>query len=453
MSLAPTTRERTGTSANVIIPVRWDHSEVTSRMPATGSRTAAGFTPSVRTEAKVWSAAVPATERPITATTVSATVATCIQKPARVSTILRSSTATRRPRPGRVWTPAVLTGIGGARVVVLMRGLLPARGDRIGRGQLEEEALEAGVRGGGDPVQHDAARPSPPGDDLRLGLDQPAAAVGGVRRQAGAVQGGVEPREVGGLDDRPGLGQQLGARALRLDPPVADDHDPVGDGLDLGQQVRGEQHGAAAVGEAPQQPAHPAHALGIEAVGGLVEDQDLRVAEQRVGEAEALAHAERVLADAPAGRRLVEADELEQLVDALHRHAHGPGGDGERLAAAAAGVLRRRVEQDPDAAAGVRQVAVAPAEDPGLAAVGLGQADEHPHRRALAGAVGAEEAGDGARLAAEGDIGDDGAPSELLGESVRFRSCRQTRGRPGFRPRSRGLRLPAPCGGGEQRLW
>jgi hypothetical protein len=79
-------------------------------------------------------------------------------------------------------------------------------------------------------------------------------------------------------------------------------------------------------------------------------------------------------------------------------------------------VLGRGVEQDPDAPAGVRQVAVAPAEDPGLAAVGLGEADEHPHRRGLAGAVGAEEARDGARLAAERDIGDDGAPAELLGE-------------------------------------
>ena len=54
-------------------------------------------------------------------------MATWSQKPARVSTILRSSTATRRPRPGRAWTPAVFTRIGAARVVVLMRLLLSAR--------------------------------------------------------------------------------------------------------------------------------------------------------------------------------------------------------------------------------------------------------------------------------------------------------------------------------------
>jgi hypothetical protein len=88
---------------------------------------------------------------------------------------------------------------------------------------------------------------------------------------------------------------------------------------------------------------------------------------------------------------LVETDEFQQRVDALRRHAHHLGGHGERLAAPAAGVLRGRVEQDPDALAGVGQVAVAFAEDPRRAAVGLGQADKHPHRRGLAGTVGAEE--------------------------------------------------------------
>src|SRR5215212_8067983 len=53
ISLAPTTRERTGTSAKVIIPVRWDHSEVTSRIPVIGSSTAAGCSPTSRTPTKV----------------------------------------------------------------------------------------------------------------------------------------------------------------------------------------------------------------------------------------------------------------------------------------------------------------------------------------------------------------------------------------------------------------
>jgi hypothetical protein len=99
-----------------------------------------------------------------------------------------------------------------------------------------------------------------------------------MHRQTGAVERRVELREVVGLDNASGRAQQLGRGALRLDLPVADDHDPVGDGLDLGQQVRGEQDGPAAVGEVAQHPAHPAHALGVEAVGGLVEDEHLRVA-------------------------------------------------------------------------------------------------------------------------------------------------------------------------------
>src|SRR4051794_39716988 len=52
-SLAPMTRERTGTSVKVIIPVRCDHSEVTRRIPVIGSSTAAGCSPTSRTPAKV----------------------------------------------------------------------------------------------------------------------------------------------------------------------------------------------------------------------------------------------------------------------------------------------------------------------------------------------------------------------------------------------------------------
>jgi hypothetical protein len=157
-----------------------------------------------------------------------------------------------------------------------------------------------------------AARATTSGSASTSRRSPPAA----LRRQPRVVQRGVEAGEVGRLDEGAGLREQLGTRALRLDPPAADDHHAVGDRLDLGQQVRREQHGAAAVGEAAQQLAHPAHALRVEPVGGLVEDQDLGLAEQRVGEPEALAHAERVGADAPAARRLVEADEVEQRVDA-----------------------------------------------------------------------------------------------------------------------------------------
>ena len=83
----------------------------------------------------------------------------------------------------------------------------------------------------------------------------------------------------------------------RAQPAVGDDHDVVDGLLDLREVVAGDEHGAAASGVVAQEVAQPADALRVEPVGGLVENEDLRVAEQRGGQAEPLAHAERVAAD------------------------------------------------------------------------------------------------------------------------------------------------------------
>ena len=108
--------------------------------------------------------------------------------------------------------------------------------------------------------------------------------------------------------------------------------------------------------EAADQAAQPVHALGVEAVGGLVEDQHLGVAEQRLRDAEALAHAERVVAHPAVGLVVGEADQLEHLLDAALGQAHGALHQGEDLAAGAAGVLGGGVEQDADVASGVGDV-------------------------------------------------------------------------------------------------
>ena len=92
--------------------------------------------------------------------------------------------------------------------------------------------------------------------------------------------------------------------------PVGD-HDHVVGGLaQLGQRVAGDQHRAALAGQRAQEVPQPADALRVQAVGGLVEHQHLRVADQRGREAEPLAHAQRVAARAPVGR-VRERDELE----------------------------------------------------------------------------------------------------------------------------------------------
>ena len=101
---------------------------------------------------------------------------------------------------------------------------------------------------------------------------------------------------------------------------AADDDEAVGGGLDLAQQVAGQQHGAAARGEVLQQDPHPADALGVEAVGRLVQDQGRRVAEEGGADAEPLTHAERVLPD-QAPLRAGEAHSLEHVVSGPVAHA------------------------------------------------------------------------------------------------------------------------------------
>jgi hypothetical protein len=52
-------------------------------------------------------------------------------------------------------------------------------------------------------------------------------------------------------------------------------------------------------GQGPEQVAHPPDALRVQPVGGLVEDQHLRVPEQRRRDAQTLAHAEGVAPERP----------------------------------------------------------------------------------------------------------------------------------------------------------
>jgi hypothetical protein len=96
---------------------------------------------------------------------------------------------------------------------------------------------------------------------------------------------------------------------------VPDDHQVVGDHLDLVQQVRGQQDGCAAVGVAAQQVAHPADAGRVQAVGRLVEDEDLRVPHQGGGDAEPLPHAQGVVTHPAAGFGGRQADGVEHLLD------------------------------------------------------------------------------------------------------------------------------------------
>jgi hypothetical protein len=88
----------------------------------------------------------------------------------------------------------------------------------------------------------------------------------------------------------------------------------------------------------PQERAEPADAARVEPVGRLVEDQEPRVAEEGRGQAEALAHAQRVAAD-PAAGGLGEPDDVEDLGDPAARQA---GHRRERVQVGAGGAARVR---------------------------------------------------------------------------------------------------------------
>ena len=108
-------------------------------------------------------------------------------------------------------------------------------------------------------------------------------------------------------------GDELGHAAVG-DEPAPPDHDQViGGVLHLRHQVAGHEHRAALGGQRPHQGADPQDALRIQPVDRLVEHQDLRVTEQRRGDAEPLAHAERESLG-PLPGHVGQPDEAEHLV-------------------------------------------------------------------------------------------------------------------------------------------
>ncbi len=200
----------------------------------------------------------------VSAPAMTTPIAMTSHRPARVSSILRSSTRTSRakgmPEVGR--SP----GIGDGR-----SGVVP--GGRHGRGSGAQALVGRGAHAATSSRAEAAVRsknisssprssperssrsgiPAVEGrapDGLGVGVrEEPAGgdrADGDARGLEGQRQRGV----VGGPDDGAGAGEQLLGRALRDDLPVPDDDDVVGDPLDLVEQVRAEQHRAAAGGEA-----------------------------------------------------------------------------------------------------------------------------------------------------------------------------------------------------------
>ena len=230
-------------------------------------------------------------------------------------------------------------------------------------------------------------------------------------RSAAASACAVEP-----ADERALAGEQHVEALVGDDAAAADDDEAVDRGLHLAEQVAGQQHRAAAAGEVLQEVAHPADALGVHAVGRLVEDQDLGVAEQGGADAEPLAHAQRVVADPPLGRR--RASPTRSSISSAVRRGRPRSIDARRSVSwpVRPGCWAAASSITPTTRPGLGSAAYGRPPMVGAPGRRRGQAGDGAQRGRLAGAVRAEEAGDGAGPDGEGDVVDGDVVAVALGE-------------------------------------
>ena len=271
---------RRGSSPKVTRPVRWLHSDVTARMPTTGRMSAIGIVVAWRYSPKAcWPPSLK--NMIVRAIAMIAPMPISSQRPARVSSILRSSTWTRRPKG----TPVVGRGpsmrlgtvawVGSADSAFLETGAPVGVGGR-GRGRGGGHAATSSRAASAVRSRNISSRPrlSAPRSSVRtiwwatatrptaIGSASTCRPPVGRALRDDRLRGerGHEGVVVGRAGERAGAGEQLVLGALGDDLAVADDDDLVGDALDLVEQVRAEQHRAALVGVAAQQVAHPADA-------------------------------------------------------------------------------------------------------------------------------------------------------------------------------------------------
>ena len=135
----------------------------------------------------------------------------------------------------------------------------------------------------------------------------------------------------------------------------------------------------------------------------VVEDQHLRVPEQRRRDPETLAHAEGVAPERPVSG-YAEPDELEHLVRPRQRDARGLADDTQVIAPGAVLMRRARLEDRADTPDRLIQVGIADAADGGRSRGRLDQIEQHPQCRCLPRTVRAQEPGNAARLHGERQV-------------------------------------------------
>jgi hypothetical protein len=192
---------------------------------------------------------------------------------------------------------------------------------------------------------------------------------------------------------------ELGSGALTHEPAVVDDRDPVGELVGLLQVLGGQQHRRARVDQVADQRPQVVAAGGVQAGGGLVQEQHPGAADQGGGQVQAAAHPPGVGLDLPVGH-VYQVNALEDFAGAPSRWtASQPIEPADHLDVLPAGevvVNGGGLARQADPGAHARRVgAHVDAGDAGGARVRCQQGGEDPDESGLAGAVGAQQGMDG----------------------------------------------------------
>src|SRR5438067_3880006 len=223
-------------------------------------------------------------------------------------------------------------------------------------------------------------------------------------------------------------------RSLGERHAVVDDLEPIAQPLGLVHEMRREEDRLSLPQKRAQLLPQEVACLRIEPRGRLVEEHELGIVHEGASEHEAPLHPARELLDAARGARL-ERGEFEQprqsFAHVRFAQSEIAPVDDEVLAHGEIGIevvdLRHDAHADAPLARGLRHRMT---EERDLARVGVGEPEEHPQRRCLARAIGADEPEALAAHELEVDAGDDLAPpirfADAASRENRHRTQRET---------------------------
>ena len=181
--------------------------------------------------------------------------------------------------------------------------------------------------------------------------------------------------------------------------------------------MAGHEYGAAVGGQRFHQGADPQNPFWIQPVDRFVEHHDARVAEQRGGYTQPLAHAERE-SPGPFPGHFREADEAEHLIHPALRNVVGLRQAAQVIAGTAATMHRPGIQQCAHLAHGAGQLRVRLTVYGDGSGAGIVEAEDQPHGRGLSRAIRAEKTCYQARPDREAEPIDRDGRTKTLGKPI-----------------------------------